>query len=256
MATGPIVLVTGAAGGIGFEIVRTLLTELDGRVVASDIAKGNLERLCSAHVDRLEVVVGDITQEKTSIEAVSRAVDRFGGLTGVCLNAGVFGPCHRLHNSDPDKWTKAIQVNLMSHLYTLKHALPHLRQTHGKVIFTTSAAGQQALFAGWGFYGVSKAAVAFEAKQLHLEEPSLTVLGLSPGLCDTKMVQDLMNGAHEGWSQEDAANYRKAFAGYELSKPEVVGRAYAYAVTKASREVSGSVLEYTAPEIQGLIAST
>lgn len=45
---------------------------------------------------------------------------------------------------------------------------------------------------------MSKAAVAFEVKQLHLEEPSLTVLGLSPGLCDTKMVQDLkVEGACE-----------------------------------------------------------
>lgn len=79
----------------------------------------------------------------------------------------------------------------------LKQAIPHLRQSHGTVVFTTSAAGQDALFAGWGFYGVSKAAVAFEAKQLHLEEPSLTVLGLSPGLCDTKMVQDLMEGARK-----------------------------------------------------------
>lgn len=77
----------------------------------------------------------------------------------------------------------------------MRHALPHLRSSHGKVVFTTSGAGKQAFFAGWGFYGVSKAAVAFEVKQLHIEEPSLTVLGLSPGLCDTKMVQGLMEGA-------------------------------------------------------------
>lgn len=79
----------------------------------------------------------------------------------------------------------------------LKHAIPHLRKSNGRVIFTTSGAGEMALFAGWGFYGVSKAAVAFEAKQLNLEESSLTVLGISPGLCDTKMVQDLMNGSRE-----------------------------------------------------------
>lgn len=50
---------------------------------------------------------------------MSRAVDRFGGLTGVCLNAGTFGPCHRLHESDPEKWMKGLQVNLLSHLYTV-----------------------------------------------------------------------------------------------------------------------------------------
>jgi NAD(P)-dependent dehydrogenase (short-subunit alcohol dehydrogenase family) len=79
----------------------------------------------------------------------------------------------------------------------LRHAIPRLREAEGKVVFTTSAAGEKALFAGWGFYGLSKAAVAFEVKQLHIEEPSLTVLGLSPGLCDTKMVRGLMEGACE-----------------------------------------------------------
>jgi NAD(P)-dependent dehydrogenase (short-subunit alcohol dehydrogenase family) len=82
-------------------------------------------------------------------------------------------------------------------LKQLRHAIPRLREAEGKVVFTTSAAGEKALFAGWGFYGLSKAAVAFEVKQLHIEEPSLTVLGLSPGLCDTKMVRGLMEGACE-----------------------------------------------------------
>lgn len=62
MVTKPIVLVTGAAGGIGFEIVSTLIGELDARVVASDIVPGELEKLAAAHPDKLEVVVGDITK--------------------------------------------------------------------------------------------------------------------------------------------------------------------------------------------------
>lgn len=60
-----------------------------------------------------------LMQEKTSIEAVTRGVDRFGGLTGVCLNAGIFGPCHRMRDSAPEKWMKGLQVNLLSHLHTV-----------------------------------------------------------------------------------------------------------------------------------------
>lgn len=61
MASSPVIIVTGAAGGLGFEIVRILLQELDSRVVATDIVKGDLEQLQGLHGDRLEVVVGDIT---------------------------------------------------------------------------------------------------------------------------------------------------------------------------------------------------
>ncbi|RVX70797.1 hypothetical protein B0A52_05448 [Exophiala mesophila] len=253
MASTPVVFVTGAAGGVGFAIVRALLEERNASVIASDIVKGDLEQLQASHSNKLEVVVGDITKESTSIEAVSKAVERFGGLTGVCLNAGTFGPCHRLNNADPEKWIKAMNVNLFSHLYTLKHAIPHLRKSEGTIIFTTSAAGLQALFPGWGFYGTSKAAVAFVVKQLQLEEPTLTVLGVAPGLCDTKMIHVLAEGGYDGWTAEDAKNYKEISSTWTLTKPAEAGRAYAYAVTKASREIGGSVVEFNDPIIQALL---
>lgn len=77
-----------------------------------------------------------------------------------------------------------------------KYAIPHLRQTEGKVVFTTSDAGR-AVFPGWGFYSMSKTAVAFEVQQLHLEEPSLIAIGLRPGLCDTPMLRGVMDGTCE-----------------------------------------------------------
>lgn len=73
MTTKPIVLVTGAAGGIGYEIVRTLVGELDAHVVASDIVPGELEKLAAAHPGRLEVVVGDITKVGASRPDASSA---------------------------------------------------------------------------------------------------------------------------------------------------------------------------------------
>lgn len=115
--------------------------------------------------------------------------------------------------------------------------------------------------------------MAFEVKQLHLEEPSLTVLGVAPGFCDTKMIQVLLEGGCEftanrsrtnkpltltliddGWSAEDGKKYREAVAGWPLTSPKTAGRAYAYAVTKASREISGSVVEFDDPKIQALLA--
>lgn len=65
-----------------------------------------------------------VTQEQTSAKSVGRAIDRFGRLTGLCLNAGTFGPCHRMHNAEPAKWMKAFEVNVLSHLHTVsEHAL-------------------------------------------------------------------------------------------------------------------------------------
>lgn len=41
---------------------------------------------------------------------------------------------------------------------------------------------------------MTKAAVAYSISQLGLEEPEITSVGVAPGLCDTKMVQDLIKG--------------------------------------------------------------
>jgi NAD(P)-dependent dehydrogenase (short-subunit alcohol dehydrogenase family) len=85
-------------------------------------------------------------------------------------------------------------VQSYSHLLQLRFALPELRKTKGRIVYATSGAGHDALFRGWGFYGMSKAAVEFEIKQLKLEEPNVTSIGISPGLCDTKMVGSLIAG--------------------------------------------------------------
>jgi NAD(P)-dependent dehydrogenase (short-subunit alcohol dehydrogenase family) len=62
MASEHAVLVTGAAGGIGSEIVRILLEDLGACVVATDVVIGDkLEQLGKKHQERVEVVGGDIT---------------------------------------------------------------------------------------------------------------------------------------------------------------------------------------------------
>jgi len=60
MSQSPVVLVTGAAGGIGHEIVRVLLEELSAFVVATDITRGDLDKLKEAHQERLIIEIGDI----------------------------------------------------------------------------------------------------------------------------------------------------------------------------------------------------
>lgn len=56
----PVIIVTGAAGGIGYEIVRILLEDLSASVVATDIVEGPLPKLSQQYQGRLHVIAGDI----------------------------------------------------------------------------------------------------------------------------------------------------------------------------------------------------
>jgi NAD(P)-dependent dehydrogenase (short-subunit alcohol dehydrogenase family) len=60
MSAGPVIIVTGAAGGIGTETVRTLLKECGAKVVATDVVMGKLSTLKAEHPLDLETFIGDI----------------------------------------------------------------------------------------------------------------------------------------------------------------------------------------------------
>ncbi|EXJ92914.1 hypothetical protein A1O3_01470 [Capronia epimyces CBS 606.96] len=252
MTSQHVVLVTGASGDIGRETVRILLEELGASVVATDIVLGAaLDGHQKKYPGRLEVVIGDIVDPTISEKSVALAVQKFGKLTGVCLNAGVFGPGYPIDDAPVDKWEQAFRINVLSHLHTLKYALPELRKTKGRITSTTSAAGAEALFKRWGFYGVSKAAVGFLVKQVALEEREngVTAIGISPGLCDTQMVAGLLKGNQDGWGEKEAAKYHDFVSKIELTSPTVAGNAYAQAVTKADPGLSGLLVEYDDPRL-------
>lgn len=63
--------------------------------------------------------MADRGKPATSARAVQLAVEHFGKLDGLCLLAGVFGPCYRLDSSDMNTWTKAMQINVLSHVHTV-----------------------------------------------------------------------------------------------------------------------------------------
>jgi NADP-dependent 3-hydroxy acid dehydrogenase YdfG len=89
----PVIIVTGASRGIGRAAAYNAVQSLNANVVAVARSKDLLESLKqdlenSGKVHSLEIVVGDLTDEKVATNAVDRAIDRWGRLDGVIANAG------------------------------------------------------------------------------------------------------------------------------------------------------------------------
>lgn len=67
-------------------------------------------------------------------------------------------------------------------LYSIcKHAIPHLRQTKGRIINVSSGAAT-GHYASWGAYGSSKAAMNHFTATLAVEEPDITSVAVRPGV--------------------------------------------------------------------------
>lgn len=141
----PVVIVTGAAGGIGTAIVQHFL-ETGAHVIASDLASDRLEllvaRMAEADLDvsLLHTVAGDVSSPAHHDDLVTTA-DKFGGATVSIQNAGVYVP-----GLSWDMPLEQIQlhmdVNLWGVIHGVRAALPGMiERGAGHVIGVSSGAG-------------------------------------------------------------------------------------------------------------------
>ena len=177
--------VTGAASGIGRASVERLLAD-GASVVAVDLSDEALS--WTAGVDRVVTVAGDVTLQDTNTAMVAAAVEHFGSLHGVFLNAGI--PGNGLIDRAPmELFDRVIDVNVRAVALGMRAALPELRKvTAGAIVVTGSTSGLQADPGGWT-YNASKAAVINMAKAAALDvaHEGIRVNAVCPGPTKTGM---------------------------------------------------------------------
>lgn len=132
-------LVTGAARGIGKSIARNLLME-GWSVVGLDFdaqAAGESQKEL-AESGTVELVTGDVSQEKDVRRFIQHAVKKHGRLDGLVNNAGVstFTPLDKL---ELEEWQRVLGINLTGPYLCTRHAAPHLKKAGGAVVNIASS---------------------------------------------------------------------------------------------------------------------
>lgn len=159
---GRVVVVTGAARGLGAAYVDCLVRE-GAAVVANDLDGEALEELPA--LDEVALVAGDITDPSTSAGLVREALTRFGRLDGIVANAGALrsGPLVKISVDDFDL---VHAVHVRGTFLLLQAAAQHWREqaksgrpVAAAAVTTTSSAGLYG-FLGEAAYSAAKAAVA------------------------------------------------------------------------------------------------
>ena len=182
----PVVLVSGAGGGIGAAAVGRFAAG-GWRVVAADLDAAALDRLGpAAVVARLQ---GDIRSADACRALVERAMSAAGRLDALVNAAGVWreGPVDECSEADFDA---VVDVNLKGTFFLCAAAIPHLVATQGAIVNISSDAGHQGNL-GAAAYCASKGGVTVFTKALALELAARGVRAnvVSPGDVDTPMLR-------------------------------------------------------------------
>jgi NAD(P)-dependent dehydrogenase (short-subunit alcohol dehydrogenase family) len=174
-----IVLITGAASGIGAATARRLAEEGSARLILADLNRDKLSELASSLDCATSSIVGDVSDE-----ALWRSAD-LTGLTHAVANAGIGagGPIAELTLSD---WRRVMSVNLDGVFLTLRAAMTAMSGRGGAIVLTASVAGVKAE-PGIAAYAASKAAVIQLARVAAKEgaPQHIRVNSIAPGGVET-----------------------------------------------------------------------
>lgn len=154
--TGEIVLITGAASGIGKACVEAFLAR--GAAVVGLDRNSDVDGLFPRE-DYLGLVC-DVTDETALESALQRALSAYGGLDMLVLNAGVFPGGCRIEELSNDTWRQVMAVNLDANLSLMRMAYPLLKRAprNGRVVIIGSK-NVPAPGPGAAAYSASKAAL-------------------------------------------------------------------------------------------------
>ena len=162
---GEIVLITGAASGIGRATARAFERE-GAAVVGLDVDPGIEDRSAEAFFG----LRCDVTDESAVDDALDAAVTRFGGIDIVVLNAGVFPPSIEIAELSDDAWRSVMKVNVDANVTLLRLTAGLLARAprYGRVVVNAS---KNVLAPGRGAaaYSASKAALTQLARVAALE---------------------------------------------------------------------------------------
>jgi NAD(P)-dependent dehydrogenase (short-subunit alcohol dehydrogenase family) len=188
---GAAAIVTGAAGGIGREVVAGL-REAGASVVAEDIDPA-VNDLAGEGVAAL---TGDAAQAQTARQAVELALERFGRLDVVVNNAGRF-LLKPLVDTTDDEWDALMTTNVRSVFVHCRAALPHLIERGGGAIVNVSSISGVIGLPAQGAYCATKGAIAQITRQLAIEHAAqgVRVNAIAPGAVDTNFVNAALAGA-------------------------------------------------------------
>ena len=184
-----VALVTGAASGIG-RATALRMAEEGARLFCADVQAEAVRQTAKDAGERgaeAEAGVCDVSDPEQVAATVRACVDRFGRIDVLCNIAGVLRLDHTL-DLQLDDWNRVLSINLTGTFLMCQAALPHLIESRGCIVNTSSTSALGGLAYG-AAYAASKGGVLALSRTLAIEyaKRGVRVNSVCPGSIKTPM---------------------------------------------------------------------
>ena len=235
-----VVIVTGAAGGLGFELAR-ILAAANANVVLVDINETGLTELSNELASQglsADAKERDITNSQ-SIEKLVRDIDsQYKRIDGLVNCTGILGSNDYIFNIEADEWDAVRRINLKAtwQMSTCIAAYMIENSIHDRIVNISSSLGGRAQLKRI-HYATSKAGVEHLTRDMALEivKKNIRVNCLAPGWLATPMVKEILDGP-------EGEHWRSTIPMGRAADPQELTGALLLLASRVSSYMTGSVL--------------
>ncbi len=235
-----VILITGAAGGIGSVCVERYIAE-GAQVVAADLSEERVYQLAERLGSKVVPMRLDIGDEASFKSVIDETVKRFGKLDVLFNNAALTDAAAQNNDTTVtdvpiDLWTRTLHVNVTGCMFGCRHAIPHMAASGGGSIINASSTAALGGDLVRTAYGTSKAAVAAFTQYVAVQygRQGIRCNAIAPGPIVTEHFRQV--------APELEALLQRHTPTPELGRPEDIAMLTIYLASDESRYLTGQMI--------------
>lgn len=247
-----VAIVTGATGGIGFEVAKRL--GQDGFIVVLNGIEDEAGRQRTEELTKDGVVAEyrrfDVTKEDEVTANIKAIGEKYGRIDVLVNNAGGLGGRSRFEEMTTEFYRFVMALNLDSVFFASRASIPFLKKgENASIINYASNAGWNAGGPGAGIYGTSKAGVHTITRALakDLAEYGIRVNAVSPGTIDTPFHAQIKSTKPEVF-----ASWKNNIMLGRLGEPEEVAAVVSFLAGKDASFITAETIQVGGGQALGI----